>query len=161
MRNVKIKPRNVPEEGTRARVTGSSVCGLLFPLPQACVTGRRSKHEGELITSEWNTRVRRRQWRVAIGGIGSDEGRENANRDEMRQNGPRLPGNTHKRRGNMGQFACLSARPAQGIYMNPSPQRYNVRYTEREGGKRKRKSKEFLPATERAALYAKSIRYSD
>ena len=73
VRNIKIKPRDVPEEGTRARVTGSGVRSLLFPLPQACVTGRRSKREGELIMSEWNARVRRRLWRVAIGGIGLDE----------------------------------------------------------------------------------------
>ena len=101
VRNVKIKPRDVPEEGTRARVMGSGVRGLLFPLPQACVTGRRSKREGELITSEWNAWVRRQQWRVAIGGIGSDKGQENVNRDEMRQKGPRLPGNTHKDEGEM------------------------------------------------------------
>ena len=33
------------------RVKGSGVCGLLFPLPQVCVTGRQSKCEGELIVS--------------------------------------------------------------------------------------------------------------
>ena len=47
--------------------------GLLFPLPQACVTGQRSKREGELITRERNARVRGWLWRVAIDGIGSDE----------------------------------------------------------------------------------------
>ena len=109
--------------------------------------------------SEWNARVRRRLWRVAIGGIRLDEGRENANRDETRQKGPQLPGNTQRRRGNVGQFACLSARPARGIYTNPRPQRYNVHYTERGGGKRKRKSKErVLPVTEHAVSYAKGNR---
>ena len=57
MCNIKIKLRDVPEEGTRARVKGSGVRGLLFPLPQACVTGRRSKREGKLIISEGNIRV--------------------------------------------------------------------------------------------------------
>ena len=87
----------------------------------------------------------------------SDE--ETRSKDETRQKGPRLPGNTHKRRGNMGRFACLSARPARGIYTNLRLQRYNVRYTEREGGKRKRKSKERVsPVTEHAASYAKGNR---
>ena len=73
MCNIKIKPRDVPEEGTRARVKGSGVRGLLFPLPQACVMGWRSKREGELIISEGNVRVRGRLWRMAIGGIRSGE----------------------------------------------------------------------------------------
>ena len=73
MCNIKIKLRDVPEEGTRARVKGSSVCGLLFLLPQACVTGQRSKREGELIISEGNVRVHGQLWRMAIGGIGSGE----------------------------------------------------------------------------------------
>ena len=51
VRNIKIKPCDVPEEGTRARVTGSGVRGLLFPLPQVCVTEQGSKREGELIVS--------------------------------------------------------------------------------------------------------------
>ena len=48
----------VPEEGMHARVTGSGVRGLLFLLPQLCVTGWRSKCEGELIISERNVQVR-------------------------------------------------------------------------------------------------------
>ena len=51
VRKYKIKPCDVPEEGTRARVMGSGVRGLLFPLPQAYVTARRSKRE-----------VSRRRW---------------------------------------------------------------------------------------------------
>ena len=38
---------------------------------------------------------------------------------------------------------------AQGIYMNPSLQRYNVRYTEREGGKSKGEVKR-VSASDRA-----------
>ena len=49
----------------------------------------------------------------------------------------------------LGQFACLSARPVRGIYMNPSLQRYNVHYTEREMGKVKSKFKECCPAGDR------------
>jgi hypothetical protein len=60
VRKYKIKPGHVPEGRTRARVLGSGVRGLLFPLPQACETARRSKREGELLTREWNARVRGR-----------------------------------------------------------------------------------------------------
>ena len=68
------KTRATFPKGERAREwLGSGVRGLLFPLPQACVTGRQSKREGELTTRERNARVRGRLWRVAIGGIGSDE----------------------------------------------------------------------------------------
>ena len=52
---------------------GSGVRSLLFPLPQACVTGRQSKHEGELIISERNIRVRRQLRQMAIGRIRSGE----------------------------------------------------------------------------------------
>ena len=54
-------------------MTGSGVCGLLFPLPQVCVTGQRSKREGELIISEGNVRVHGQLWRMVIGGIGLGE----------------------------------------------------------------------------------------
>ena len=47
----KIKPCDVPKEGTCMRVMGSSVHGLLFPLPQAYVTVRHSK-----------CKVSRQQW---------------------------------------------------------------------------------------------------
>ena len=73
VRNIKIKLCNVPKEGMHMRVTGSSVHGLLFPLLQSCVTGQQSKCKGELIISERNIQVCRQLWRVAIGGIGSDE----------------------------------------------------------------------------------------
>ena len=54
-------------------MTGSGVRGLLFPLPQVCVTGQRSKREGELIISEGNVRVHGQLWRMVIGGIGLGE----------------------------------------------------------------------------------------
>ena len=54
----------------------------------------------------------------------------------MRQKGLRLPGNTHKNEGEMwADLPAFRQGHARGIYMNPSPQQYNVRYTEREGGK--------------------------
>ena len=83
------------------------------------MTGRRSKHEGELITSEWNARVRRWQWRVAIGGIGSDEGRENANRDETRQKGAAVARKHTQKKGEYGPI-CLPFGEASVGYLYES-----------------------------------------
>ena len=70
---------------------------------------------------------------------------------------------THTRtKGKCGPICLPFGEASAGYLYDPSPQRCNVRYTEREGGGEvKSKSKEFPPATERAASYAKSVRYSD
>ena len=83
-------------------------------------------------------------------------------RDETRQKGLQLPGNTHKDEGEMwADLPAFRQGHARGIYMNPSPQQYNIHYTEREGGKVRAKSKGFPLATERTVSYAKSVWYSD
>ena len=71
--------------------------------------------------------------------------------------GPRLPGNAHEVMGkSWANLPPFRQGHVRGIYMNLSLQQYNVRYTEREGGKQKRKSKErVLPVTEHTASYVK------
>ena len=84
-----------------------------------------------------------------MGGIGSDKGRENANRDETRQKGPRLPGNTHKRKGNMGRFACLSARPRAGYLYESESAAIQCTLQRERGGKGKGEVQR-VPAGDRA-----------
>ena len=62
-----------------------------------------------------------------------------------------MPGNAHKdERGTWADLPAFRRGHAWGIYMNPSPQRYNVRYRERGGGKVRSKFKECCPAGDRA-----------
>ena len=68
---------------------------------------------------------------------------------KTRQKGPRLPRNTHKRRGNMGRFACLLARPRAGyLYESESAAIQCMLHRER-GGKGKGEVQR-VPASDRA-----------
>ena len=69
---------------------------------------------------------------------------------KTRQKGLQLPRNIHKRRGNMGRFACLSARPRAGyLYESKSAAIQCTLHRER-GGKAKVKVERESLAGDRA-----------
>ena len=83
-------------------------------------------------------------------------------RDEMRQKGLRLPGNTHKDEGEMWADLPAFRRGQHEVFIRSESAAIQCTlHREREGGKVRVKSKGFPPATERTALYAKSVWYSD
>ena len=62
-----------------------------------------------------------------------------------------MPGNAYKdERGTWADLPSFRRGHTRGIYTNPSLQRYNVRYAEREMGRVKSKFKECCPAGDRA-----------
>ena len=61
------------------------------------------------------------------------------------QKGPRLPGNAHETKGEeWADLPAFQQSRAWVFYRNLSPQRYNVRYAEREKGKEIKRSKEWV-----------------